>query len=207
MKEKGFTLIEVLISITILSIIIGVAVYSLKYTLNIIEYLKTPSTQETINISYLRDSISSLFFFLSEDVKTKDIQKRFKFFFYGDNNKLTYITTKSVFHERDTLYIEHIYFKENKVYIKEHPVYSPKVDYKNPKIPKNTKSFVLLKDIQNFKITYYADGWQDKIKNKIPKLIKISYTNKKGRKLELIFKPKSDFYFKKQLNIYYFNPM
>ena len=207
MKEKGFSLMETLVAIIIFSITIGIAVYSLKYAINIIDYLKNPSIKQTINISYLRDSIKSLFFFLSEDTKTKDIQKRFKFFFYGDNKRILYITTKPIFHKRGNLYIQYVYLKEDYLYLKEFPVYNPKVDYKKPKIPENTKEFILLKDVKDLKITYYSDRWKNNIKDYIPKLIKISYIDNKGKKIELIFKPESDFYFKKELNIYLYNPM
>lgn len=207
MNKKGFTLIEVIISLAILSIVLSVAIYSLKYAANIIKHLKSPSTEQFINISLLQDALSSVFFFLEENEKTKVVEKRFNFFFYGEKRNITFITTKPIFHKRGRLYIVNLYLKDSTVYVKEYPVYSPKVDYKKPKLPDKTEKYILLRNIRDITIEYRLENqWKTSVKNKIPALIKFSLIDKDNKEMVYYFKPKSDFYMKKQIGIYLFQP-
>ena len=61
--SRAFTLIEVLIALVIFSIIMWMAAFSFRFSLKIVKYLTTPSLEELENISKLKDSLNSLFFF------------------------------------------------------------------------------------------------------------------------------------------------
>jgi len=200
---KGFTLMEVLIAVAVLSIIISITVMSLRYITDIIKFLKTPIMEELMNISYMRDSIKSSFFFYIENDKTLDINKKFKLFFYGNKEQLQFITTKPIFNKRGILHIEHLIFENHNLYIKEFPVYHKDVNYKKPVIPTKVNKKILIPNIKNFEFSYfYNNRWTSVIQNKMPTVIKIKYINHKGISREIYIKIETDFYQKEELNKY-----
>lgn len=207
MSKRAFTLIEILVAIAIFSVIVTITAYSFKFSLGIVKFLKTPYLQELENLSKLRDSFNSLFFFLSEDDGTMAIDKKFSFFFKGNNHRVIFITTKPLFHKRDFLFILEIKFDHNSLKVREYPVYDPLVDYKIPSIPSKIPYTNLLSNIKSFDLKYFQNGnWQNSMVADIPELIRLSYEKKNGEKRVLYFKVQSDFYQKKQLSEYLYNP-
>ena len=207
MNRKAFTLIETLVAIALLSVVITIAAYSFRFSTEIVKFLTTPSLQEFENLSRLRDSLNSLFFFLSEDEKIRDIEKKFSFFFNGNSHYLIFITTKPLVHKRDSLYLLEVKFNNGKLEAKEYPVYDSLVNYKNPSIPSKVFSIILLPEIKNLNIEYLKDGkWQNRIKGQIPELIKFTYEDKRGEKKVLTFRVQSDFYYKKEFCKYLYSP-
>jgi prepilin-type N-terminal cleavage/methylation domain-containing protein len=207
MNRKAFTLIETLVAIALLSVVITIAAYSFRFSTDIIKFLKTPSLQELENLSRLRDSLNSLFFFLSEDEKIRDIEKKFSFFFKGNSHYLVFITTRPFVHKRDSLYLLEVKFNNGKLEVREYPVYDPLVNYKNPSIPSKVSPVILLSEIKDLNIEYLKDGkWQNVIKGEIPELIKFTYKDKRGEKRILTFRVQSDFYYKKEFCKFLYSP-
>ena len=205
--KRAFTLVELLVAITIFSVVLSITSFSFRFFTRVEKFLSTPSLEEIENLSKLRDSVNSLFFFLSENERTKDLEKKFNYFFKGDKQSLSFVAAKPLFGNRDNLYIIEIRFQKDTLYVREYPIYDPLVNYKNPSFPSKIPLIPLFTDIKDFTIEYFKDSrWLKELKNTIPELIKFSYSDKTGNRKVLIFSVNSDFYRKKDFCKFLYNP-
>ncbi len=77
--RKGFTLIEMLVSIIIFSFIIALAAYSFRFYADITKKIIMPYPQQAVNFSNLGDAVRSMFYFVSED---SDVSKTYTRIFF-----------------------------------------------------------------------------------------------------------------------------
>ena len=196
---KGFTLLELLVAITIFSIAIAMVSYSFKYSLNIVKYVNFSYAKDLRNFSKFRDSIDSLYFFMKQ--KENNILgpwDAFKFLFEGNEKQFTYVSAKPVIFKKRDIVLVRVKFDDNKLILQEYPIYDKNVDYKNPTFDwVNPPSVVILDGIKDIKITYIKDGVEKfSLKNNIPDAIKITIRYKNRKEETLFFKIKSNAYYK-----------
>ena len=203
-NRYGFTLIELLIALMIFSIAIGLAAYSFRFYVHIIDKIIMPYPKEGVNFSKLRDAIESTFYFVGEK-KNMLGKKRFFFFFYGQEKEMKFITTKPILGH--TLSVCRIYVKDDKLIWEEAPVYARDNDYKMPDITTHKKQIVLMKNISDFQLEYFKEGKKlfSYIKEQLPTLVAIHFT-KDGRETTFFCKIKSDFVTKKAFTGYFYAP-
>ena len=65
-NRRGFTLVELLVSLTIFSLLMTTAAYALRMATTLLHQTDQRFAQETRNLSRLRDSIGSSYFFVGE---------------------------------------------------------------------------------------------------------------------------------------------
>lgn len=190
-REKGFTLIEILISIIIFSFVIWLATYSFSFYSSLVKKISEPYPENAVNFSKLRDAIGGTFFYVAE--KRGYLGKiYYHIYFYGSKNEVKFITTKPFFYNEPC--ICRLYFDNDSIKWEESPVYSKYDNYKNPELTEqNLKKVTLWKDISDFRLKYIVDNEEvDSVKEIIPSLIEIFFRTK-GRLLVFDFKIKSDF--------------
>lgn len=208
--SKGFTLLELLVSIAIFSLLIATVAYSFRFSTDIIKYLNLPYAEDIQRFTKLRDSLKSIFYYAGEKKNIYDKDRIFFYYFYGDNKEIKYITAKPVLQK--SLAVARLYYDSGSLYLEEYPVYDRDNDYKNPQIPSNrigerdlkTK---IIDDIQDLQIYYYRDEKQIfNVNEEIPTIIKMKI-RKSDKEQEFYFKIKSDFGIKKILSRDLYEPM
>ena len=204
-RKKGFTLVEMLIAVVIFSFMVGLAAYSFRFYIGLVNKIVMPYPKDAVIFSKLRSAIDSMFYYVAEK---KDIvgKQKFYYYFYGNNKEMRFITTKPIL--SDELYVCEIHEKNGDLVWEESPVYCKNNDYKNPDLV-DPKSIVLFSDISDFEIGYFVNGQKifGDIKEEMPDLIEVSFVKKKtGKKFNLYFKIKSTFNNKKALTEYIYAP-
>jgi len=202
--KKGFTLLELLVSVAIFSIAIALVSYSFKYSLNIIKFINFSYAEDLQAFSKLRDSIDSLYFYMRQ--KEKNIvssDDAFHFFFKGNEKEFMFVSAKPVIYKNRDLVLSKLTLEKNALFIEEYPIYDKDMDYKNPSFdwvqPKKLK---ILDNIKSIEISYIRDGQEKPIINDdIPEVIKLSVEYEKKEKEVYYFKIKSNAYYKKILGI------
>lgn len=194
--KKGFTLVELLVAIAIFSIAMTLATYAFKQSLNIVKYINFPYAEDLQKLSKLRDSIRSTFFYLTQNDAADDNLKIFKFYFYGDKNKISFVTVKPLIIKDRELVVASLEKDKDKLVWKEYPVYDKDTDYKTLKTRKKPKKLVIIENIKDITFSYLK-GNSEKyhIEKTYPDVIKISFIKKENNK-------KYTFYFRIVSNAY-----
>ncbi len=164
--RKGFTLVEVLITILLLTLLISTAMFSFKFFLKRLDRIDISLPIDAINYEYINRSINGIYFYPIQSIK--NFKKVEKYFFQTTQNSFTYITTTPIYY--DKISVAKIEYKDNKLYYYESKLFTKNQNYQNPKILENPYTKVIKKEIDSFKIDYvlYKD-------TKVPKSIKLKF--------------------------------
>jgi len=148
--KKGFTLVEVLVSIILLTLLLSTAMFSFRFFINTVDKLTPSLPKDTMSYTYLNNSLSGIYFYPINTII--DFKKTKIYFFKHTSTSCTYITTTPVYY--DTISVAKIEYKNHKLYYYESKLYTKEQDFKNPKILEDSFSFVLKKDVKDFSIKY-----------------------------------------------------
>jgi len=204
--NKGFTLIEILISIIIFSIIIALASYSFSLYANDIKKMINPYPSEAVNVSRLDDALRSVFYFTASKENIYG-EKHFFVYFYGNNNSMQFITAEPI--NIKSIAVCKLFLDNGTLKLEESPVYCKFNDYKNPFVTeKCIKDINILNNIEQLDIMYYKNGNKlTSLKEEIPEFIEMKLTNKNDKKFTLLFKVMSNFESKKGITQFmYYHP-
>ncbi len=201
--KKGFTLLEILVAITIFSIAIALVSYSFRHSINIVKYLNFSYAEDLQKLSKLRDSIVSTFFFLTQDdSKINEKSKIFKFFFKGNESSVEYITCKPLLVKDREIVLSRIRKEGDTLIIEEYPVYDKEINYKKPSFDGiKPKKEVVLKNVEKIKFSYLKDQHEfDYLNGTIPDAIKLVIKKLDQKKsYTFIFKIKTNTFIKKEI--------
>jgi len=197
-SNDGFTLLELLVAITIFSLVIGMAMFSLRYTFGVFRHLDAPFAEETRRITGLRDCIASTFVYIGERSDMFNRNKEFYTFFYGEPDRLTFITSKPLI--LTGMAICRLSLRDGAVVLEESPVYANDSNYLNPSIlPGERRETIIFHDVKSFSLEYFQGGVKlDAIKEDLPSLIKVVLQTEEKRE-EFCCRISTDFNNKKQL--------
>ncbi len=201
--KKGFTLIEVLVAITIFSIAISLVSYAFRQAVNIVKYTNLPYMEDLQKLSRLRDAIKDTYFFMTQDdTKQTNPQEIFQFFFKGKPDELTFITVKPFIVKNREVVLTRVRKEKDSLIIEEYPVYDRNMDYKNPSFDSITPyKEKILDNLKNVSFEYFKNGKYTPLFSKdIPQMIKITL-QLKDRKEPVVYyiKISSNAYIKKEL--------
>ena len=190
--RKGFTLIEMLVSIIIFSFIIALAAYSFRFYADITKKIIMPYPQQAVNFSNLGDAVRSMFYFVSEDSDELG-KKSFYIYFYGDAESMSFITAKPI-RISGNIAVCKLYLDNGTLMLDESPVYSKYNNYKEPSlIAEDEKKIALMKNVSDLQLTYFENQKKTQaLKEKIPQLVEIQL-KQNGKQMTFYFKIKSDF--------------
>ena len=193
MNRKAFTLIELLVTIVLFSLLLMTALYSFRFVSINIRHINNTNPQKAINFDLLRNVISSMYYYVATDENQKNINKKFYYFFNGNDKECFFITMSPLFSQN--LSMVHIYYKDSKLWYEEGKLFKRGVDYLNlSNIPLN-KGFILFDDIKNIKISYITNGKrEDKLLRKIPNMVEMTIYKQQTLQEKYFFTVKSDNY-------------
>ncbi len=173
-ENKGFTLVELLVAIAIFSIAITLVTYAFRQSINIVKYINFPYAEDLQKLSKVRDSIRSTFFYLTQNDTAESPSKIFQFFFYGNKNKISFVTAKPILIKSREIVLVTLEKEKDKLVWKEYPVYDKDTDYKTLKSRKKPRRLIILDNIKIATFSFIKDNTEKSyIEKTFPDAIKI----------------------------------
>jgi prepilin-type N-terminal cleavage/methylation domain-containing protein len=198
MKSKGFTLVELLVAITIFSLVVGLAMFSLRFSFGVLRHLNAPFAEDTQQISRLRDCIASAAIHVGERTNMFDRKKEFYTFFYGEAGRMTFISSRPVALGETALC--RLSLLDGDLVLEEAPLYGVDTNYLVPQLAgKGVRKTVLFSQVRGFNLEYYqGDKKVSALQEEMPSLVRLLITTDGGAQ-EYFCKVQADFAEKKYL--------
>jgi len=190
--KKAFTLVEMLVAIILLSLLIGVAVFSFKMQLMSIHKTKETGIVNIIEYVQLRSLLESIKFYVVDkyDVINRPM-KNPHLFFHGSTNKIVFITTNPIYSNSDAL-VE-LKCDNGKLLYKEEALFF-KMNYLQPSFSEAANTKVFYQNLKECSFKFILDKRETtNMFNKIPKDIELKI-EKEDKNIYLYVQIKSDDY-------------
>jgi len=164
--------VEMLVAIVLITLLIGVAVFSFRMQLLTIGKTKTEAINDVLKYNQIKSALESIKYYVIReyDMLNQPIRK-LDYFFNGDEKHALFITNNPVYTDKVSL-VELSCLNHSLLY-KEEPLYS-KMDYLQPSFSiKNHDKLKIYDDLDKCEF-YYVDEQENlvrQIANKIPKEI------------------------------------
>jgi hypothetical protein len=162
------------VAITIFSLVVGMAMFSMRYAFGVFRHLDAPFVEETRRVTGLRDCIASTFVYVGERTDMFNRNKEFYTFFNGEIDRMTFVSTKPVALAGPALC--RLSVRDKALVLEEVPLYAPDQNYLDPTMEsKDRRETVLFSEVGAVKFDYYqGDKVSQSIKEDLPTLVKIS---------------------------------
>lgn len=172
-NPDGFTLLELLVAITIFSLVVGMAMFSLRYSFAVVRQLDVPFAEETQRLSKLRDCITSMFNYVTPSRDMFNNRKDFASFFSGSSESMTFISRTPP--SGRGLAVCRIALIEGSVLLEEAPLYSETSNYLLPSLENgDKKTTVIATDVSAFRLEYLSNGKNEQsLKASLPYQVRI----------------------------------
>jgi len=172
--RSAFSLVEMLVVILILSLLIGTAIYALKFQMMSFEKQKEKSFNRVLSTNQLRTSIESIKYYVVDqyDMFGNPMQD-FKLYFKGTEDSIDYITENPFLH--DAVSVVSLRCKENQLIYTEEPLYK-RINYLQPKVLDRSPQITLFDNLDVCQFRYINQNKQlfDSFIHAIPQKIHIS---------------------------------
>jgi len=162
--RKAFTLVEMLVAIVLITLLIGVAIFSFRMQLMSISKTKTESIQTVLKYNQIKSALESIKYYVIQeyDMLHQPINK-LDYFFQGDEKSMLFITNNPIY--SDHVSLVKLSCVKNKLLYKEEPLYG-KMNYLQPNFTKNGyKTLKIYDDLQ--KCGFYYVNEKQKLVRKL----------------------------------------
>lgn len=150
--KKAFSLIEMLVALVLVTLLVGVAMFSFKYQLIMIKKTKTSGISRAIIFNQLKTSIESMKHYVVDDYDMLGkSMNNLHYFFIGKQKKMEYITTNPLF-SKEIAVVKLICKDQNLIY-QEEPLYK-RIDFLRPEVLENSRSSILFKNLDKCEFEY-----------------------------------------------------
>jgi len=173
--RKAFTLVEMLVAVVLLTLLIGVALFSFRLQLITIHKTKLESINRAISYTQLRSVIASMKYYAVQeyDIVQRVIPHTWHYYFDGDEKNIKFISTNPLFSEVDAL----VSFtcKDNELIYNEEALYGD-MNFLRPTFNKNIKHSVLMKNLDKCLFIYITRKGKQitSLANDLPKAVQIN---------------------------------
>lgn len=174
--SDGFTLVELLVAITIFSLVVGMAMFSLRYSFAVVRQLDAPFADGTQKVSRMQDCISSMFNYVTPARDMFNNRKDFATFFTGESGSMTFISKTPPSGRK--LAVCRLSLDKGEVVLEEVPLYDDKTNYLSPSLEsKDKKSIVVATGITSLRLEYFKNGkTETTLKAALPTMVRIIMT-------------------------------
>ena len=169
--KKGFSLVEMLVSLIIISMLIGVGILVYRQQLIIIKKLKRNGIEKLLKYNQLRGVIASTFSYVITDYdRFGNIVDNYHIFFKGNRDYLTFITKSPLFY--NGVSVVEMECKDNSLIYRESKLYSQFSNYLKPAISQDFYQKIFFTDLDECYFEYYF-GYNkvSELYNKLPQAI------------------------------------
>ncbi len=182
---------EMLIAVILISLLIGVAMFSFKHLLLTMKKTDFKGINKVLKFNQLRTSIQSIKYYVVDDYDMLNhSMKNIHHYFSGTKMTMRYITSSPIFSE-DIAVVKLSCIDESLVY-KEEPLYG-KIDFLRPGVLEESRQINIYNDLEVCKFEYFIkDKKFESVANEIPTAINIKIKNNK-QKVDLYTNIKSDY--------------
>ncbi len=174
--------------------LIAMGLYAFKYGVGELKREKTLIPKRAMSYDFLRGVLGSIYFYVVEKHDELGLKNRPKMYYLFDGREReVYFVTSSPIHSK-TIALGHLFFDRDKLFYEESPIYDFNQDFKNPKILKGSKKYLIYKDIEDGKFSYKKKkDFKNFFNGDIPREIRFEFKYK-NRKYLQIFAIKTYFY-------------
>jgi prepilin-type N-terminal cleavage/methylation domain-containing protein len=170
--SDGFTLVELLVAITIFSLVVGMAMFSLRYSFNVARQIDAPFAEETQRISRMRDCISSMFNYVTPSRDMFNNKKDFSTYFTGERDSMSFISNAPP--SGRALAICRLSLVSGGLVLEEAPLYSDSSNYLLPLLEIEKKSTVISTGVTSLRLEYLSSGKKEtSLKAMLPSQVRI----------------------------------
>ena len=170
--KKGFTLVEMLVAIVLITLLIGVAIFSFRMQLLTVHKTKTQAINDVLKYNQIKSALESIKYYVVQeyDMLHRPI-KKFDYFFYGNSKQALFITNNPIY--SDKLSLTQLTCKNGTLIYKEELLYKY-IDFLQPSFSSSRfHKLIIYKDLQKCEFYYINENkaLARNISNKIPKEI------------------------------------
>lgn len=171
--SNGFTLIELLVAIVIFSLVVGMAMFSLRHFFSVVQHLDASYADETQRLSRLRDCVSSMFNYVTPSRDMFDNKKDFATFFIGESGSMTFISSNPPSGRK--LAVCRLSLVKGDVVLEEAPLYSDNGNYLSPSLDNGDReSTVIVSGVSTLRLEYLRNGKKESsLKAALPSRVRI----------------------------------
>lgn len=170
--RSGFSLVEMLVAVILLTLLIGVAIFSFRHQLITINKTQKVGINRVITYNQLRSSLQSINHYVVDDYDQLGYpMKNLHSFFEGTKNEINYITDNPLFSQEIAL-VRLLCIDKQMTY-QEQALYGT-IDFLRPELSQESRKITMYKDLENCEFKYFVDGVEfENVMDKIPNAIAI----------------------------------
>ncbi len=190
--KKAFTLIEMLVAIVIITLLIGVAIFSFRMQLLTIHKTKTEGINKVLKYNQIKSAFESIKYYVVQeyDMLNRPMRK-LDYFFYGSKKEALFITNNPIYSDKVSLV--KLSCIKNKLIYKEEPLYGY-MNYLQPSFnPNKFRQLDIYNNLEKCEFYYInkKGALVRQISNKIPKEIYLKL-NKNNKDISVYSKIEED---------------
>lgn len=191
--KRAFTLVEMLVAIVLISLLIGVAVFSFRLQLMSVQKTKTEGLNAVLKYNQIKSAFESIKYYVVQEFDALGRPMRqFDDFFSGDEKHALFITNNPVYSDKVSL-VE-LSCSEGELVYKEQPLYSKYMNYLRPSFTQDHfRTLKIYKDLSRCEF-YYIDLHEVLMRNMTKKIPKEIYLRleQKGKDISIYSKINED---------------
>lgn len=192
-SRSAFSLIEMLVAVVLLTLLLGVAMFSFRHLLIIFHQMKSSGIDNTIAYHTLRSSMESMKHYVVEEYdRLNQPTKNLYFYFLGDEHRMRFITNSANF--SDSTSLVEITCIENSLIYKEEKLYGP-IDFRRPDFSSKYHEKRVYEDLEYCQFNYYTTATpyrpQTQLFSEVPKFVELKM-QQANKNLDIFIAIKSD---------------
>lgn len=170
--KSGFTLVEMLVAVVLISLLIGVALFAFRSQLIMIKKAKVSGINTVLSFDQLRSSLQSMKYYVVDDYDAfGNDMKKLHFYFDGTKKEIDYITTNPLFSKN--IAVVKLYCKDDELIYREEPLYG-RINFLKPQILDDSKKLTLFKGLDSCQFFFFKNSKKlQTLKDEIPSRIEV----------------------------------
>ncbi|CAA6813812.1 MAG: Unknown protein [uncultured Sulfurovum sp.] len=190
--RKGFTLVELLVAVVLLTLLIGTALFSYRQVLLNISKAQTSTFYEVLKVHQIRTSIESMQYYVVDNYNQfNQPMKQLHHFFKGNSHSFSYISLNPNFSTLPSL--SQFECKDKQLIYKEEPLYHH-MDVNKPDFLEEARSVVYWDELLSCKFNFFiAKERLERLENELPFAIEIELIDANEKEQSIFTTIKSDY--------------